>query len=126
MTEQRKRLFAFLQQNHDKQFSAKQIASLLTGDALSLSAVYRNLASLEQEGLITRMVHDGSREIFYQYIQAEECRSCIHLTCLKCGKTSHMNGTGAANMVQNVLEADNFHVVIPKTVLYGVCSECNA
>lgn len=124
MTEQRKKLFSFLQENHDKQFSAKQIAERISDSLLSLSAIYRNLSFLEEQGFITRSVRDGSNEIFFQYIHSDECRQCIHLTCIKCGKTCHMNKTESDRMIENVFQKDKFQIAVTKTVLYGLCGDC--
>ena len=80
-TMQRKILINFLEANPDIQFSAKQIFNVLSSTSISLSAVYRNLASLEADGVINRFTKEGSREIFYQYINSDICRNSIHLVC---------------------------------------------
>ena len=81
-TEQRERLMDFLQHNPDRQFSARQIADSLSEPKISLSAIYRNLTSLESAGAINRSTREGSREIFYQYIQTERCKGSIHMEFL--------------------------------------------
>lgn len=124
MTEQRKLLFAFLQENTDKQFSAKQITDSLSGSPVSLSAVYRNLTFLQEQGLINRFTKDGNRGIYYQYIHSEDCRNRIHLSCIKCGKTFHMNAGIADRMLEDILKADGFQIRKQKSVLYGICKDC--
>lgn len=123
-TEQRERLMGFLQHNPDKQFSARQIADNLPAPKISLSAIYRNLIFLENAGAINRFTKEGSREIFYQYIQAEQCKSSIHLICVKCGKTLHMQGEITDQLLADVYQANEFQISRQKTVLYGVCSCC--
>lgn len=110
MTAQRKQLFAFLQENPDRQFSAKQIADSLSDSSVSLSAVYRNLTYLEEKGLINRFTKEGSRELFYQYIHSEDCRNCIHLNCIKCGRTFHMDAHIADRMLEDILKVDGFQI----------------
>ncbi|MDR1549669.1 MAG: transcriptional repressor [Hungatella sp.] len=124
MTAQRKQLFAFLQENPDRQFSAKQIADSLSGSSVSLSAVYRNLTYLQEKGLINRFTKEGSREIFYQYIHSEDCRNCIHMNCIKCGRTFHMNAHIADRMLEDILRMDGFQIRKEKSVLYGICKSC--
>lgn len=123
-TEQRGQLMEFLQQNPDRQFSAQQIAESLPAPTISLSAIYRNLTALENAGFINRFTKEGSRKIYYQYIQSEQCRNCIHLICMKCGKTIHMERGIADRLLADVYETDGFQISRPKTVLYGICRSC--
>lgn len=64
LTRQRKRLLEYLSEHTDEQMSARQIADALAADEISVSAVYRNLSALEEEGLLKRSVREGTREIF--------------------------------------------------------------
>ena len=45
MTKQRKALLRYLSQHADETLSAKQIEAALSGEGISISAVYRNLAA---------------------------------------------------------------------------------
>ena len=123
-TAQRRRLMDFLQNNPDKQFSAQQIAANLPAPEISLSAIYRNLSVLESAGLINRFVKEGSREVYYQYTQAERCRNRIHLICTKCGKTLHAEPAMADRLQSEALTSAGFRVDCSKTVLYGLCRDC--
>jgi len=123
-TAQRRRLMDFLQNNPDKQFSAQQIAANLPAPEISLSAIYRNLSVLESAGLINRFVKEGSREVYYQYTQAERCRNRIHLICTKCGKTLHAEPAMADRLQSEALTSAGFRVDRSKTVLYGLCKDC--
>ena len=89
MTQPRKRLLTYLHAHPDETLSAGQISRELP--EISVSAVYRNLAALEEDGSVRKVVKSGSREVFYQYMQAESCKAHLHLSCKKCGKTFHMN-----------------------------------
>lgn len=124
MTKQRKTLLDFLSRHADEELSAKQIESGLSGEGISMSAVYRNLSELEQGGKIRRVSKSGTREVFYLYTDAHECKDCLHLSCEKCGKTYHMNIPGAEMLVQNLQTADEFTIDKGSTVLYGVCKAC--
>lgn len=91
MTKQRKILLDFLSAHTDESFSAKQIAAELADQNISISAVYRNLAELEADKKIQRITKGRWREVFYQYIDDDECKQCLHLSCKRCGKTYHLN-----------------------------------
>ena len=124
MTAQRKKLMLFLTEHPDRQFSAKEISENLHDDSISISAVYRNLSSLEEDGQITSVLRDGIREKYYRCLLSEECRSCIHLTCTKCGKTFHMRQQETKNLIVNTMKNDSFFISAGKSVLYGTCKDC--
>lgn len=125
MTEQRRELISFFRANPDKRFSAKEVAHFLEESNISISAIYRNLSKLEQDGYISRTMKEGSRESFYQCLMSEKCRNCIHMSCVKCGKTFHMDHAAAAVLMNAVSQRDGFEISKEKTVLYGVCGTCN-
>lgn len=124
MTKQRKALLSFLSLHADEELSARQIEDALSGEGISISAVYRNLSELEKEGKIRRLTKSGNREIFYQYTDCHECKDCLHLSCEKCGKTYHMNMTCANMLIENLAQSDEFTIDKANTVLYGVCKAC--
>ena len=124
MTKQRKALLAFLEQHADEELSAKIIESELGGMGVSISAVYRNLSDLEKEGKVRRVSKSGSREVYYLYTDAHECRECLHLSCKKCGKTYHMNAECADMLINSLARSDEFTIDKSETVLYGVCKDC--
>lgn len=124
MTKQRKALLAFLGSHADEELSARAIEDALQSEGISISAVYRNLADLEQEGKVRRLSKSGSREVFYLYTDGDACRDCLHLSCEKCGKTYHMSVPGAATLIENLQKSDAFTVDKANTVLYGICKDC--
>lgn len=123
-TRQRTLLLDFLQSHPDEPLSAGQISEAVEGESISPSAVYRNLAELENEGKVRRLSRGGSREAFFQYIDAPDCRDCVHLSCIQCGRTFHMTAPGAARLLRDVEKSEMFRVDRSETVLYGVCRDC--
>ena len=84
-TRQRKALLAYLSRHPDELLSARQIADALSDEKISLSAVYRNLAQLEAEEKVRRSSKSGTREVYFQYLDAESCKGALHMSCVKCG-----------------------------------------
>ena len=123
-TEQRNILLTYLQTNPDTVFSAKQIAQSLADKNISRSAVYRNLAQLESEQKIKRVVKNGSHEAYYQFYDITDCRNHIHLSCTKCGKIFHMEGNDADRLSQMLNGNEGFELNKSETVIYGLCKEC--
>lgn len=124
MTRQRTLLLEFLKSHPDEAMSAMQVAEAVQDAPISASAVYRNLAALEQEGKLRRLTKSGSREVYFQYMDAPDCRNCLHLSCTKCGKTFHMHALGAERLVRDVAQNDAFQIDRGETVLYGLCRSC--
>lgn len=123
-TEQRKHLQDFFSEHPHEMFSAKEIEEVLGKESVSISAVYRNLAELEKEGIVRRCTKNGSRETFYQYIATENCKGHIHMTCKKCGTTIHMKLEDSDALAKNAMKYKNFIVDKTDTVLIGVCGKC--
>lgn len=122
MTQPRKRLLTYLHGHADETLSAGQIAQDLP--EISVSAVYRNLSALEKDGAVQKVAKAGSREVFYRYKKAEECRAHLHLSCKKCGRTFHMDEAGTEALVEAVAKLDGFAIDRGETVLYGLCESC--
>lgn len=124
LTRQRKRLLTYLSEHTDEQMTARQIADALTADNISISAVYRNLSALEEEGLLKRSVREGMREVFYQYIAAAKCKDSLHLSCRVCGKSIHLDEADTTQLIQNTLRNTGFQIEKTETILYGICEGC--
>ena len=124
-TKQRKALLSLLSENADRPMTASEMASMLKGEGISLSAIYRNLSDLEDEGRVQRLTFGANKKVFYRYTGAKECEKHLHLSCSKCGKTFHMDVPGTDSLVDRVLKDSGFRVDSANTVLYGVCGECS-
>ena len=124
LTRQRKRLLEYLSEHTDEQISARQIAEDLAADQISISAVYRNISALEEEGLLKRSVREGTREVFYQYIASEACKDSLHLSCRICGKSIHLGEQEATQLIRRTLESTGFQTDKSETILYGICADC--
>lgn len=124
MTKQRKLLLDFLSEHTDETLSAGQITEALTGKEISASAIYRNLAVLEQEGKVKRSVKPGSPEAYYRYADDEHCRGHLHLNCLRCGKTVHLEETKTDALAHQLAKNEGFALDRTDTVLYGICADC--
>ncbi len=123
-TRQRRLLTEYLSQHPDEKLSVKQIAAALAGEGISLSAVYRNLSALENSGMVKKCGIKGGREVFYQYMDIQQCREHLHLSCKKCGKIFHLNTKDSDAFVNVIAGSEGFVVDKVKTIIYGTCREC--
>lgn len=124
MTMQRKLLLDYLSHHPHEALSAKQIADALGEERISASAVYRNLAVLEEDRLVKRTSRAGSHEAFFQYTDGDGCAEKLHLSCKRCGKTIHMNASGAEMLIRTIAETDGFSVDRSASVIFGICETC--
>lgn len=123
LTQPRKLLKEFFNQRPDQKFTAKQIFEGLEGK-LSMSSIYRNLQTLENQGLIQRFAGHGWEGVFYQYILSDTCQNFVHLTCKKCGKTTHLSAKICLALEKNLGQFEDFCLDKEATTLVGVCKEC--
>ncbi len=123
-TKQRGALLDFLKAHPDELFSVAQVADCLKDEKISKSALYRNLAELEADGEIRRHSKSGTREVYYQYINDVCCKNQLHLSCVKCEKTFHMNAVRANLLLRQMSFDEEFDIDKKLTVLYGVCKAC--
>ncbi|MBO4693481.1 MAG: transcriptional repressor [Clostridia bacterium] len=123
-TRQRKELLDFLCDNADRPLTAGDMAVSLKEKGISLSAIYRNLSDLQDEGKVQRLTIGGKKRVYYRYTGAKECEKHLHLSCFKCGHTFHMGATTTDALVKEVMSESDFKVDSANTVLYGVCKQC--
>ena len=123
-TKQREILLDVLLRHKDEEVTARQLAAELAPEKISLSAVYRNLAALEADGKILRATQNGSREAYFRYLDAGDCRAHLHLSCSSCGKTFHMSAARTDSLIDSVEGNENFLIDRSNTVLYGLCDKC--
>lgn len=121
-TKQRTELLAYLARHSEERISAQKIAKDLPH--VSLSAVYRNLVTLEKEGKISRCVNTEGRETSYRFAHSEACLGHLHLSCRKCGHLYHLDDKQSRQLIDSINATQSFCVDPADTVLYGVCAQC--
>ena len=124
-TEQRKVLIDFFEHNKDKVFSASEIVDALKKDDISLSAVYRNLKDLENDGKVKKLAKAQSRVVYYQYVDCASCKGHIHLSCTNCGNIVHLPEQESEVLEKTILKNSHFNIDKSSTILYGVFEKCN-
>ena len=123
-TKQRQMLQSFLCNNAQAQFTVEEIAKRLAVKNISKSAIYRNISKMAEEGIVERFVVEGSRTLLYQYIGKQECHAHMHLKCNLCNQIVHTD-IGITTAISDAANAAGFTVDRRKTIIFGICSECN-
>jgi len=122
-TEQRKMISDYLEGRKDECVTAQEIAEALSM-SVSKSAVYRNLAALEQEGKVVRVSLAGDRSFGYRYAGSHACAGKIHISCVRCGKTEHVSSAATARLERALAAEEGFSLNKSECLLYGICKEC--
>lgn len=123
-TRQRRYLMEYLSVHTDEEMTAREIAEALTEEHISLSAVYRNLSALEEEGMVRRCVGDQASEAAYRYIAPEACKASLHLSCRICKRSIHLNTADTEALLRAALVHHGFQIEKSETILYGICENC--
>ncbi len=124
-TEQRKILLSLFEKNKHETFSANDILSEIPDAGISLSAIYRNLKAMENEGIICKSNDPKQSEAHYHYINPEGCVGIIHLKCEVCNKIYHLNSS-ISNMIFDFSKEEiGFSLNKSGAFLYGICNNCS-
>lgn len=123
-TQQRQILLNFFSEHIDERVSSSDVIKALSDYNISESAIYRNLLSLEKDGKLKRTNKVGDRKSYYQYIDDRDCKGQIHISCIKCGKTTHISPNASKRLAEHLKKEDNFIIDNNETVIYGLCKKC--
>lgn len=125
-TSQRSQLIEFLRSDPHHFFSARELESMTLDGSISKSAIYRNLAKLDAEGVVEKSVSDTTKETVYRYLLSESCVGEIHIACTECGSIDHLDHAFGSALQKELLDQCGFAVDRSKTAIYGVCNSCRA
>ncbi len=94
------------------------------GNAVGRTTVYRYLEKLAREGAVRKYTHAGESTC-YQYVGEHGCREHFHLKCESCGRLIHIECDYFDTLGEHIADSHGFKVNRLKTVLYGICKDCD-
>lgn len=86
---------------------------------LGLPSVYRNLETLVECGILTR-IHSFDNRRHYALCHAHDGHHHHHVVCLRCGKVGEYEGCG----LKDIRKAGGFRVTRHFLQLEGFCEDC--
>lgn len=119
-THSRKEILSFFEENSSSSFSAEEVSAALPD--IGKSTVYRTIALLLSQGRVRETGREGRKSI-YQYSDIVHCPRHMHIKCVKCGRTEHLD-EDATQAIGRVVESLLGYEAKASTVLDGVCVEC--
>ena len=127
MTENRKKIYEYLQDHSSIMVTAKDIYSYLNenGVKINLSTIYRNLDRLEKEGTLIKYMSKDGDTAMYQFVNKNDnCDNHLHLQCIKCGKVIHLDCHFMDEITEHISNHHGFDITCKNSIIYGVCKEC--
>ena len=100
--------------------SAQQIAAGLDRTPLDLASVYRNLETLQEQGVV-RHFHTGHGPGRYVLIGGDERE---YLACDRCGAIEEVNRSDLDSLREEVKERFGFAVGFAHFPMVGLCPRC--
>ncbi len=126
-TKQREKILNFLKEKKDSNTTAEEILAYFNskGENIGKSTVYRFLNNLVKENVIKKYMVEGRNCSCYQYIEEKNCKEHYHLKCERCNKIIHLECDEFKEIQKHIANEHDFELDSIKTVLYGICKECN-
>lgn len=127
-TKQKELILDCLKKNSHTSITAKEIEENLAHSNILVgkSTIYRYLEKLIESGEIRKFVNDDSKSASFQFVGKEhDCHGHMHLKCINCGSFLHLSCNYMASVNEHILEHHNFTIDNSKTILLGICDNCN-
>ena len=127
-TKHKEELQKYLESRNGSHFCASDIYEHFkaTGNPIGKTTVYRQLEELVDSGEVKKFIIDENSCACYEYT-GNRCRhsDCIHMKCEKCNRLFHLECDDVLELEKHILEHHNFRINRNRTVLYGLCSDCD-
>lgn len=95
------------------------------GQPIGKATIYRHLEKLAAQGIVQKYTLDGIAGACYQYQPGHTgCDAHFHLKCEQCGRLVHLDCEETQAFQQHVADTHGFHANYSKTVIYGLCKDC--
>ena len=126
-TKGKKAIIDYIENQGDKSFTVKQLVNYLEENniVINITTVYRFLNKLQHERFLIKYISNDGKEAYFQYVnQNESCFDHLHIQCIKCGQTTHLNCEFMHTLYDHILYSHGFKLECKNSILYGLCKEC--
>ncbi|MBO4809096.1 MAG: transcriptional repressor [Lachnospiraceae bacterium] len=127
-TKARELIISYLKENCDRRFTAREIFDYVTENAegVNRTTIYRNLDRMCEQGDLTKFKEPNQDAWYFQYSsEHKHCNSHMHAQCSECGKIFHLENSFVDDFENRVRDAYGLDVNASKTIIIGVCDDCN-
>lgn len=126
-TKQMSEILSYLKSNRECHVTVSDITRYFSANNIKVgtTTVYRHLERLVEQGAVAKFFIDGEPCAVYEYTGKNEPSSgYIHCKCQHCGNLLHIECSKIKSLEMHLDKHHHFMVDSPKTVLYGICSNC--
>ncbi|MBR6071415.1 MAG: transcriptional repressor [Acholeplasmatales bacterium] len=125
-TKPKEYILSFLKNHKNKRFSVKEMYDSIIGEGynINLATIYRNVNTLENEGVLLRHQGNDTNYCTYQYVENSDCLAHFHFECIKCGKVSHLGAKETNDFLRLIKNKLYFTVEPQNTYIRGLCNQC--
>jgi Fur family ferric uptake transcriptional regulator len=125
-TKSRKLILQYLIEEKEHSVSTSDIEQYLEaqGEHVNLSTIYRYLDKLVEEGHVLKHQNKDGKKSVFQYVEEDHCHDHLHMQCVKCGKTIHLNCGFMTEISEHMMAHHHFRLQCHNSILYGVCEIC--
>ncbi|MCR5330807.1 MAG: transcriptional repressor [Lachnospiraceae bacterium] len=128
-TKQREELLEYLISVQGEHITVGDIRTYFErkGASIGVATIYRQLEKMVDEGLVTKYNIDAGSPACFEYVAGDEEHDrdvCFHCKCEKCGKLIHLHCEELEEMQGHLKNEHEFRLNPMRTVLYGICSDC--
>lgn len=121
-TSKKETIVNYFKENADKIVSSKSLVIYFDG-VINRATIFRQLKSLEIEGIIRKNYNDIKKE--YEYQLSHDCENHLHLKCENCGQIIHLSCDIADVFVNHIYKEHGFSVNKKSTIIMGLCDNCS-
>ena len=125
-TKQREKILKYLKDNQNRNTTAEEIIEYFnkSNEKIGKATVYRYLNNLVEENIIKKYMLNDRNCSCFQFVENQHCEEHYHLKCEKCEKIIHLECEEFSNIQNHILKEHKFELDKSKTILYGLCREC--
>lgn len=120
-THQKSAVLSFFSSNSDSSYSLGEVSEKVTD--VGKSTIYRIVGALEKENIIRKVGRDKRGDL-YQYSDREKCPRHMHIRCIKCGKTEHLDES-VSSQISALINSSVGYSETLGTVFLGLCPTCD-
>jgi len=125
-TKPKEYILSFLKNHKNRRFSIKEMYDYIINEGynINLTTIYRNVNSLEKEGLLLKHQANDTSFATYQYVENKDCLAHFHFECIKCGRVSHLGAKETNDFLKLIKNKLYFTVEPQNTYIRGLCNNC--
>ena len=127
-TRQKQKIIEYLNSHKGDYVTAGELAEFFrqSGEAVSLTTVYRHLEKLAADKQVEKYHIDGMKSACFCAVDesTDEDEDNLTMKCQSCGEIVHFSCPDLSHLYAHLAEEHRISIDPRKTVFYGKCDKC--